>query len=82
MASDVLTVEADGDKNSPDFFVGLLLHRDDGFRPIAYERLCVVIPQFNLQNIIEVQDGFVHVADLEILMDHPRDRFAFCAASS
>ena len=53
--------------------VGLPLHRDYGFLPSRVERLYVVILQFDLQNLIEVQDGFVRVADLEILVDHPCD---------
>ena len=49
------------------------LHRDCGLIPPRVERLYVVIPQFDLQNLIEVQDGFVDVADLAILVDHPCD---------
>ena len=36
-------------------------------------RLYGVIFQFDLHNFIEVQHGFVCVADLEILIDHPCD---------
>ena len=49
------------------FIVRLLLHRDDGFVPLRIERVSSVILQFDLRTIIEVQDGFVCVADLEIL---------------
>ena len=55
------------------FLVGLLLHRDYGFIPWRVERLDVVILQFDLQNLSEMQDGFVCVADLEIFVDHPGD---------
>ena len=55
------------------FLVGLLLHRDHGFVPSCVERLYGVILQFDLQKLIKVQDGFVRVADLEILFDHPCD---------
>ena len=37
------------------------------------KRQYVVILQFDLENLIEVQDGFVCVADLETLKDHPCD---------
>ena len=53
--------------------VGLLLHREYGFTPSRVERLYFVILQFDLPNLIQVQDGLVHVADLEILVDHPCD---------
>ena len=56
-----------------DFLDGSLLHRDYGFIPSRVERLYVDILQFDLQNLIEVPDGFVCVADLEILTDHPCD---------
>ena len=48
-------------------------HRYDGSFPSRIERLYVVILQIDLQNLIEVQDGFVCVADLEIRVDHPFD---------
>ena len=51
--------------------VWLLLHRDDGFVSSRVERLHVVILHFALQNLIEVQNRLVCVADLEILTDHP-----------
>ena len=44
-----------------------------GFIPSRAERLYVVVLQFDLQNLIEVQDGFECVANLEILKDHPLD---------
>ena len=69
MALAVLNVEADGNINSPEFLVGLLLDREDGFIPSHIERMYVVILQLDLQNFIDVQDGFVCVADLEILID-------------
>ena len=59
------------------FLVKLLLHRDCGFNL-----------QLDLAKLVEVQDGFVCVADLEILVDHSCDfpsrekAFFFCAASS
>ena len=66
MALVVLTVEADGTVNSPDFP-----------RRVASssrtERLYIVTLQVDLQQFIVVQDGFVCVADLELLIDHPPD---------
>ena len=58
-------------KNIQVFLVGLLLHRDYGFIPSRVEPLYVVIVQFDSQNLTEVQDGFVCVANLEILSSHP-----------
>ena len=84
----VLTVEAENNMNIQNFLVGLPLHRGYGLIPPRVERLYVVILQFDLQNLIEVQDGFVDVADLAILVDHPCDlssrekAFSFCAPSS
>ena len=56
-----LTVESDGDMNYPAFPRRMMVSSD------------CILPLFNwdLQNLTEVQDGFVCVADLEILMDHP-----------
>ena len=51
--------------------VGLLLHGDHGLIPSRTGRLYVGILQFDLQNLIEVQDRLACVADLEILVDHP-----------
>ena len=51
----------------------MLLHRDHGFIPSRIEQLHVVNLQFDLQNLIEVQHGFVRDADLEILIDRPCD---------
>ena len=51
----------------------MLLHRAEGFVPSRVERLQVVTLQFDFQNLIEVQDGFVCFADLEILIDRPCD---------
>ena len=73
MASAVLTVEADGKKKIQNFVVGLLLPRDHGFIPSPIERLYVVLLQFDLENLIEVKNGFVRVADLEIPVDHRCD---------
>ena len=71
------------------FLVWLLLHRAHGSIPLRIERLYVVILRFDLQKLIEVQDGFVCVADLEIFIDHPCDfpsrekaRLSFGATSS
>ena len=50
-----------------------LLHRDDGFVSSRIERLYVAILHFELRNLIEVQDGFVCVADLEKLIDDQCD---------
>ena len=41
--------------------------------PSRIERLSVVILQLDLQNLIEVQDGFVCGADLVINRDHTCD---------
>ena len=60
-------------KPTKNFFVGLRHHLDDGFVPSRVERVYVVTLQFDLQIFIEVQDGFVCVADLEILVAHPCD---------
>ena len=45
---------------------------DYGVIPPCIERLFVVILPFDLLNLMEVQ-GFVCVADFEILADHPCD---------
>ena len=50
------------------FLVGLLLHHDYGAIPSRVERLYAVMFQVDSQTLFEVQDGFVCVADLEILM--------------
>ena len=53
--------------------------------PSRAERPNVVILQLDLQNLIEVQDGFVCVADLDITCAaclSVRELFSFCAASS
>ena len=60
-----LTV-APGDDTHWYFVVWLLLHRDYGLVPSRVERLHVVVPWFDLQNFIEVQDWFVRVDDLEV----------------
>ena len=67
--------------------VWLLLHRDDGFVPSRVEQLNVIVLQFDLQKFIEVEERFVRVADLEVLIDHPsdvpsRECFSSCATSS
>ena len=86
-ASAVLTVEADGHTNVPEFLRLIALCIHCGFIPSRIERLYVLILQFD-QNLTEVQDGFVRVADLELLIDHQSDllscekAFSFCAASS
>ena len=49
---------------------GLLLHRDYGYIPSGIKRMYVVILQFDLQHLTQVQDGFVCVADPEILVDY------------
>ena len=69
----VLTIEVDGHLDYSAFPRRFRLHRDYGFIPWRVERLDVVIFQFDLQNLIEMQDGFVCVAHLEILVDHPCD---------
>ena len=78
MAFAVLTVGADGNIYIyiyifQIFIVWLCLLRDYGFIPSCVERLYVVVLQSHLQNLIEVQDGFDCVANLEILKDHPLD---------
>ena len=70
MALAALTVEPGGIKKSK-FLVGLLLQQDYGFIWSRDERLYVVILHFDPQNLIEVQDGFLCVANLEILIDYP-----------
>ena len=72
MAFAVLTVGADGNIYIyiyifQIFIVWLCLLRDYGFIPSCVERLYVVVLQSHLQNLIEVQDGFDCVANLEIL---------------
>ena len=57
--------------------LGLLLDRNDGFVQSCVERLHAVVLQFDLQNLIEVQDGSVCAANLEVLADHPCIRLAF-----
>ena len=62
------------------------LQRDNGFIPSRVERLYVVVLECDLQNLIQVQDGFVCVAHLEQLIDHPCEtlfarKHFFCAAS-
>ena len=69
----VLTVEADANKFLQVFFIVLILHRGYGFIQSRVERLYVVLLKFGFQNLMEVQNGFVCVADLEILTDHPCD---------
>ena len=51
----------------------LILHRGYGFIQSRVERLYVVLLKFGFQNLMEVQNGFVCVADLEILTDYPCD---------
>ena len=53
--------------------VWLLFQHDYCFIPSRVGRQYVVILQFGLPNFIEVQDGFVRVADLGIQADHPCD---------
>ena len=46
----------------------------DGKKNIhIFPRLYAVVLQFDLQNFIVVQDGFVFVADIKVLLDHPCD---------
>ena len=47
------------------FLVGFLLYHDDVFIPSCIQWLHDVMLQFDLQNLIEIQNGFVCVADLE-----------------
>ena len=69
-ASAVLIVEAENKTICLQIVVvWRLLHRGDGFVSLRVERLHVVVLQFDLQNLIEVQDRF-RVADLEVLIDH------------
>ena len=64
-ALSVPTVESDGNifffEKIQNFLVGLLLHRNDGFIPPCVERLHDVGLQFDLQNFIEDQSGFMGV---------------------
>ena len=62
MAVAVLSV-AEGE-NYP-HFLRRVASRDCGFIPSRVERLYVVILQYNLQNLVDVQGVFVRVADLE-----------------
>ena len=55
------------------FVVWPRLHRDDGFVSSRDERVHVVILQFDLQNLIDVHNRLVCVADLDTLVDHPCD---------
>ena len=55
-----------------DFAIWLLLHRDDGVILLRVnERLQIVVLQVGFEFFIEVQDSFVRVSDLEILVDIP-----------
>ena len=64
-ALSVPTVESDGNiikkRKNQNFLVGLLLHRNDVFIPPCAERLHGVGLQFDLQNFIEGQRGFMGV---------------------
>ena len=64
---------SDSNTNYPDFRRLAASSRDCGFMPSRLERLYVVILELDLQNLIDVPDGFVCVADLEIRLDHPCD---------
>ena len=65
----VLAVEADDTKMSQHFVAWLLLHRDDGLVPSRVERLHIVVLQLDLRVFIEVQERFVRVAVLQVLVD-------------
>ena len=74
LAPAALTVEAHGKINYQEFHrLVASSSRLRFFNPSRVEGLYVVILQLNLLNLIEVHDGFVSVADLQILIDHTCD---------
>ena len=86
-ASAVVTVEAVGDikkfriSSSRCFFIAMTVSTHRVLNDCTF-----IVLQFDLQNLIQVQERVVRVADLEVLTDHPCDlrsrekAFSFYAA--